>query len=246
VCPENAISIEGLNPDRAVMDDGGKLVTPPGLLRLMGGRRSVRRFQEQELDNTTLEQLIDTAGYIPSGGNRHAYSFTVITKGESRERLSRELNRIYSLRRKLLNNALLRKMFSLFVDSRTRAFLLDPTYLKRTIDLLDQYGRGDDPIFYRAPAIIIIHSREVIPTPVEDSVLAAYNIVLMAETLGLGTCLVSLAQNAINSSRKCKKILNLDPSDRVDAVVVIGHPAVDFLRAIPKVRKPINWCGTLN
>jgi nitroreductase len=182
VCPENAISIERLHPDGAYKGDSGEPVTPTGLFHLLAERRSVRRFRERELDSTTIERLIDTAGHIPSGGNRHAYRFTVITKGETRERLSRELNRIYSGRRRLLGSWLLRRVFSLFVDSRTRAFLLDPTYLKRTMHLLEQYSRGDDPIFYRAPAIIIVHSREVIPTPVEDSVLAAYNIVLMAET----------------------------------------------------------------
>lgn len=69
--------------------------------------------------------------------------------------------------------------------------------------------------------------------PDEDSVLAAYNIVLMVETLGLGTCLVSLAQNAINSSRRCKQILDLDPSERVYAVVVMnGCRAADELRIL--------------
>ncbi len=168
-----------------------------------------------------------------TGGNRHAHSFTVVTKREVRELLSRELNRIYSRRRRLLGSWLLRRVFSLFVDPRTRTFLLDPIYLKKAIHLLDQYARGEDPIFYRAPAIIVVHSRELIPMPDEDSVLAAYNIVLMVETLGLGTCLVSLAQNAINSSRRCKQILDLDPSERVYAVVVMnGCRAADELRIL--------------
>jgi hypothetical protein len=64
-----------------------------------------------------------------------------------------------------------------------------------------------------------------------------YNIVLAAETMGLGSCFVSLAQNAINSSRRCKNILGLDPREQVYAVVVVGHPAVRFHRAVP--RKPV-------
>lgn len=83
----------------------------------------------------------------------------------------------------------------------------------------------------------------LIPTPVEDSVLAAYNMVLMSQTPGLGSCFVSLAQNAINSSRTCKQILNLSSEDHVHAVLAIGHPDVQFHRVIPKETKKVEQFG---
>jgi len=69
-------------------------------------------------------------------------------------------------------------------------------------------------------------------------------IVLMAQTLGLGSCFVSLAQNAINASRTCRKILNMSPADRIHAVVVLGYPAVQFHRAIPRESKTFQWLDT--
>jgi nitroreductase len=88
---------------------------------------------------------------------------------------------------------------------------------------------------------VVIHSKELIPTPKEDSILAGYNIVLMAQSLGLGTCFVTLAQNAIDSSRACKAILGLSPKEQVYAVVLLGYPDVRFLRAVPKEQKAIHW-----
>lgn len=84
----------------------------------------------------------------------------------------------------------------------------------------------------------------LIPTPGEDSMLAAYNIVLMAQAMGLGSCFVSLARNAINASRKCRKILKLGSADRIHAVVVLGYPAVKFQRAIPRESKPFQGLKT--
>ena len=64
---------------------------------------------------------------------------------------------------------------------------------------------------------------------------------LMAETLGLSACFVTLAQNAINSSVSCKELLGLKKSDNVNAMVILGNPAVRHLRVAPKPHKTIRW-----
>jgi nitroreductase len=225
VCPQHAIKLEGLA--QGILPERGKNGSIEGtsLVHFLALRRSVRKFRRQM-------------------GNSHSYRFTVITESEEKARLNQELEKIYSNRRRILKCTLLRKVFLLFADAQTRAFLQDTTYLKRVTYLLDQMKQGEDPIFYNAPAVIVIHSQKLIPTPLEDSVLAAYNIVLMAQAMGLGTCYVSLAQNAINTSRKCKKILNLSVADKVYAVVVAGYPAVEFHRPVPKKPKAIHWFGS--
>ena len=122
-----------------------------------------------------------------------------------------------------------------------RAFLSDPEYYRRFETLLKRLAAGDDPVFFRAPAVVVIHSEAMIPTPREDCVLAGYNMVLAAESLGIGTCFVSLAQNALNTSAKCKQIIGLDRDDHVYAVVVMGYPAVRYQRPVPKRDRPVRW-----
>ncbi len=244
VCPHQAIQLTGTIPVLSQETNGDATIDESQLLHFLAFRRSIRRFKAQEVEGGIVEKLIHAASYIPSGGNSHSYQFTVITEGNTRDRLNRELKRIYAKRRRILQSAFLRNLFILLADRQTRAFLQDTTYLKRVSYLLDQYQRGEDPVFYNAPLIIIIHSDALIPTPREDSVLAAYNIVLMAQTLGLGSCFVSFAQNAINANRTCKKILNMSPADRVHAVVVLGYPTVQFRRAIPRELKMFQWLNT--
>jgi nitroreductase/NAD-dependent dihydropyrimidine dehydrogenase PreA subunit len=233
VCPRGAITVDS--------DEG--LATPArttdveSLIDLLARRRSCRRFQDRPLETDKLNALIQASAYVPSGGNSHSHRLTILTDGAKRRRLERQLEKVYHGRRRLMANPLLRGVGCLFGNPQMRAFLRDSTYLRRIAFLLDRFSYGEDPIFYRAPAVLFVHSRALIPTPLEDSILAAYNIVLAAETLGLGSCFVSLAQNAMNSSRALKRLAGLDPRDQVHAVVVVGYPAVHFKRAVP--RKPV-------
>jgi nitroreductase/NAD-dependent dihydropyrimidine dehydrogenase PreA subunit len=242
VCPQNAIKLKDVD-DRIIP----KLellysITDESLASFLAYRRSIRRFQSKDVDNSIVEKLIDRARFIPSGGNAHSYEFTVLKNDMIKMRLKDELTKIYKLRSRILNNPVLRTAAKLFVNKQMRGFLKDKNYGGRMKDLIERIYNGDDPFFYNAPIIIVIHSKEQIPTPKEDCVLAGYNICLMAQALGLGTCFVTLAQNAINSSKKCKEILNLSPQDNVNAVVILGYPAVHHQRIAPKPEKQIHWC----
>lgn len=237
VCPQGAVTLQA---------DSGEsrrpaLAASEPLFDLLSRRRSCRNFLKRRVDNDILTTLALAAAYIPSGGNSHAHRLTVLTGGEMRLHLERALERIYRRRRRLLGSSCLRSLAAPFVNPQMRAFLRDRSYLRRLSYLLEQFAQGEDPVFYRAPAVILVHSRELIPTPREDSILAAYNIVLAAETLGLGSCFVSLAQNAINSSRKLKQILNLEQREQVHAVVALGYPAVQFRRPVPRRPVPAAW-----
>lgn len=232
VCPQGAISVDLGSAVPAVAIEGDETES---LFRLLASRRSCRRFEQRPLERDTLHILAQAAAYVPSGGNSHSHRLTILTEGEQRQRLERELERIYRQRRHLLANGFLRRLGRLFADAQMRAFLRDRTYLRRITFLLDRFAAGEDPIFYKAPAIIFVHSRQLIPTPREDSILAAYNIVLTAEALGLGSCFVSLAQNAMNSSRSLKALVGMNPKEQIHAVVVVGYPAVRFRRPVPRI-----------
>ena len=62
--------------------------------------------------------------------------------------------------------------------------------------------------------------------PEEDAVMAAYNVSLMAGTLGLGTCFVSMAQKAISAGERIRKTVGLKKSERIHAVLAVGYPLI--------------------
>ena len=187
-------------------------------------RRSTRKFQDRDIDRNTLTSLLETAAYIPSGGNRHAHRFTVLTRGQTRTALMAELLRIYRGRSRLLNSAVLRFLARPVSDRVTREFLKDREYGPRIRSLIGRLTAGEDPIFYGAPAVVLIHSGVLIPTPKEDCVLAGFVLSLAAQEAGIGACFVTLGQSAINASAQCKRMLGLPPAEQVHAVVVLGYP----------------------
>jgi nitroreductase/Pyruvate/2-oxoacid:ferredoxin oxidoreductase delta subunit len=238
LCPNQAIKIENFKPKS---EDDSIKITEKEIGFLLKNRRSYRSFLNKEVDRKLIEKLINYAKYIPSGGNEHSYNYTIVGKTPVREKLVNEISKIYKTRSVIMNNPLLKMLVKPFLDTQSRAFLSDQAYCKRMINLVDRFMNGDDPVFYSAPVIIIIHSKKHIPTPKDDAILSAYNINLIAETYGLGVCYVTMGQNAINSSNKCKKILELDKNENIYSVIVLGYPAVKYRSYVPRNDKEIKW-----
>ena len=233
VCPENAIRLVGGDGPIACKIPNGHFA------ELTARRRSCRRYSDKQVDDETLRKVTRLASYVPSGGNSHSHMLTILMRSKTRQRLERELERTYRRKRQLLGNPLLRRFGAVFSDMETREFLKDPFYFHQVAYLLDKFDQGLDPIFYHAPVVLMVHTKRLIPTPREDCILAAYNIVLAAESLGLGSCFVSLAQKAINSNSALKRLLDMDTAEQVHAVLVLGYPAIQYYRPIYRDSIPI-------
>jgi nitroreductase len=68
-------------------------------------------------------------------------------------------------------------------------------------------------------------------------------MVLMAETMGLGTCLNGFLVTAIKRSEELRKVLNISDDHQVHVTFTVGYPDVEFLRLV--ARNPVNvkWIG---
>ena len=55
------------------------------------GRRSIRKFTEREVDNETLQKIIEAARYAPSWANTQCWEFIVVRNQGVKEQLSRTL-----------------------------------------------------------------------------------------------------------------------------------------------------------
>lgn len=210
-------------------------IDPDSLRNFLASRRSTRRFLPDEIPEKTVRGLLDTARHTPSGGNRRAHEVTLMPPGATRDALLLELSKIYAKRSALMNNTVAKLLARPFVGPYLRAFLDDPEYGGKIRELLAKLGRGEDPIFYKAPLVVFFHSGVLIPTPKEDCILAAHAMALAAHAAGLGSCFVTLAQSAVNSSRTCKAMLGLTAKDQVHAVLLLGRQEA---RNLEPARRP--------
>jgi nitroreductase len=74
----------------------------------------------------------------------------------------------------------------------------------------------------------------------EDALLASQNIVLAAHTMGLGTCLVGFAVEAMKRDLSIQESIGIPRNETVYSVIAIGRPDVSYVRPagrkVPVVR----------
>ena len=241
ICPRGAIRLKAGDVTEVFAYQGASPVLPEDLLRLLSLRRSHRDFEDREVEPELVDELMQAASYIPSGGNRRSHRFIALGRTETRAKLLEEIRNVYRKRVRIIQSPFLSTLLRPFLSPGNREFLTDVVYRERMIDLIARLGAGEDPVFYSAPLVFVIYSATLIPTPDKDAILAAYAMNLMADSLGLGACMVSLAQNAVNSSPSCKKTLGIPSRAHVNAVLVVGHPRKNFQRSAPRERPTPVW-----
>lgn len=236
VCPEEAIIVEDNENLLKPM-----VLEPYILLSHIMHRRSYRNFSSKKIDNKLLDQLVTSALYIPSGGNDHRFDITILTSDDSRKQLLLAIHAYYKKILKLLKNPILKMIAQRIGDPKVKATLQDESNYKKIVHAIEQLNGEDDVVFYNAPAVFFFHTDRIMPTAKEDCILSAYNVVLFSETLGLGSCFVSLSQQAVTNDKRCKDILSIPKRHRIEAVVVVGYPIHRYKRYAFRKTKVANF-----
>jgi len=235
ICPAGAIAIAGLKSQNTIPPQAWLSEDALALSRTLENRRSTRNYSDEAPSDVELSLLLESTRYIPSGGNSQDVTITLVRGAERLRALRSQVIGYYRRILAILRLPLLRPLVSAFGPEKVRAAIGDRDFYDKIRAMLDSTG-NQDLVFYRAPIILIFHSKRLLPTPKEDCVLAAYNLVLTAQTMDIGTCFVSLAQQAIDADSSCKRLIGLERNERIHAVVVLGKRAIEYQR--PAYREP--------
>ena len=107
-----------------------------------------------------------------------------------------------------------------------------------------KWEEGTDLLFYHAPALVLIRIKRVVTTLADvDAGLSAMQMVLMAETMGLGTCLNGFLVTALKRSEELRKVLNISDDHQVHVTFTVGYPDVEFLRLVARNLVNVKWMG---
>ncbi|MCU0580898.1 MAG: nitroreductase family protein, partial [Syntrophales bacterium] len=85
-----------------------------------------------------------------------------------------------------------------------------------------------DRVFHGAPSGIIVSSSPGASCPAEDALLATQSILLGAHSMGLGTCLIGFAVEAIKRDPAIQNFLEIPQEETVYSVIAIGYPAFKY------------------
>ena len=210
VCPTGAVSILGFKPTGSRPLAGG-YPAPEKVEMLIKGRRSVRRYKDENLDPALLQHLLEVAGHAPSGRNCRQVLFTVVDDKEKMAELREEvMSGLISL---VHNNAL-------------------PEGLSYYADFIALWEKNRyDVIFRGAPHLLIASTPQSVASPLPDCLIALSYFELFAQANGVGTVWSGLAKVAINDLLPgVRERLGIPDDHLIGYAMAFGKPAVHYAR----------------
>jgi len=177
-------------------------------------RRSIRDYLETPLYEQTLRKIIDAGRYAPTGLNLQPWCFVVVQNKEVLKMLSNYAQPI------LIKN----------LEGRNDAGAVN--FLKRVQD-------KNFNLFYNAPVLILVIGTKNNALTDYDCSMCAENMMLAAQSLGIGSCWIGGAA-VIQQSEELMEELKIPRNYKIVAPLIFGYPKT--MPPTPEKREPeIFW-----
>jgi nitroreductase/NAD-dependent dihydropyrimidine dehydrogenase PreA subunit len=243
VCPTEAPGFSQLDENEFEPVLGGdQLPDPSEFLRFLRRRRSTRVYKNRPVEIEKLRIILEAGRFAPTGGNRQPCEYTVVRGRELLDQASALTVQALGKLEELVKEAFRRHhQLNEPLPEEFIPFQNSPPVWGR---LTKKWKEGRDPIFYRAPALILIQTKRGATTSADvDAGLAAMHMILMAETMGLGTCLNGFLVTALKRSEELRNVLKIPDDHQVHVTFAVGYPDIEFLQTV--ARNPVNvkWLG---
>ena len=233
VCPTSSISVEGLDPDEfAPVTDLD--ISENVLLTLMTQRRSVRRYRDKPVPRDVVDRIIESARWAPTGTSRRTTGIIVVDRPEILKALSKPIYEMYDDLDKALKNPIARFFIKRKVGPKRLSTLQNFVMPgMRWYSWWYRHNRGNE-ILRDCPALMLFHAPVMEPSGEANCVIAAFQAILMAEVLGVGTCFNDLIPPACNRVAEIRNMLDLPEDREVYSCLTLGYAKYRFKRIIPR------------
>lgn len=178
-------------------------------------RRAIRRFDERQIDEELLQQILQAGLYAPSAGGKQGVIFAVCQDKEVNERLGK-------IKRANSNPHM----------------ATAKNYVSK-----EQPSIADDPklinAFYDAPTVITMFAPKNFLFSVDDCAVAAENMMLAADSLGIGSCYIGQGWTAFADSYGQEILRKWEIRTDYYAVMqlLLGYPREDDKHPVAKPRR---------
>ena len=229
ICPVEAISHEDL--ERGEFSDlpQGPLLSPETVHSFLRSRRSCRVFAEKEIPRQALEKLIDIARYAPTGHNSQNFEFLVIQNKEQIHELAKRTATFYGNLYKMLSAAGVQ--LPPWLQMHMRGFHLNWEYSQA----------GKDRIFRNAPVLILVHAPAENVSSAQNCHLAMAHIMIEAQAMGLGTCIVGYFLTAVEKDPSIIQELDIPKGNKIFTCCTVGYPAFTFRKLVQRKTPVVRW-----
>ena len=228
VCPHGAIEVERLENElfgpvkKSEMDDSQ-------LLSFLQHRRSIRRYKDKPVPRPEIHRVIEAVHSSPTGTGRMTTGVIVIDNPETLARLSEFVYEMYAALEKNLANPIAR-IFIKRKAGQKKLRTLQDFVMPGMHWYLRWYREGrSNEILRNCPVLMLFHSPVFEPVAAENCLLAAFHAIMMAEALGIGTCMNDLIPPACQRLPQLRELLSLAEDREVYASITMGYPKYQFM-----------------
>jgi nitroreductase/NAD-dependent dihydropyrimidine dehydrogenase PreA subunit len=207
--------------------------TPDDLLNFFRARRSIRIYDTKAVTREQIENIIQAGRFAPTGGNRQHMEYVVIS---TPERIAQIRVMIMEILKDKANGTTQTK------ELASDRSILTKQYFQTWQDIYRLHREGVDKLFYDAPVVIVSHFAllgEV--SEFVDAGLANMQMILMAESLGLGTCFNGFLAIAAENSPVLKKAMGIPLDHFVPIAFTVGYPGIKYQRLVSRRLAKVTW-----
>ena len=239
VCPHDAIKIEGRElsgKDLFTLPPADRYASYDEIYNLFSSRRSIRHFQEREVETEIIEKIISAASTAPMGIPPSDVQ-VVVLKGKDKVRAF-SIDFADFLKKN-------RFVYSLFGSKVMKPFVgkefseLFSSFLTTLVDsYISNMEKGINKILYDAPLAISFQS--TLYTDPADAYIPATYAMIAAESLGLGSCMIGGVHPFIKKGgKRLKKKYGLLERFSGGIIVIFGYPKYKYRRGVRRSFKEV-------
>ena len=221
VCPTGAVSILGKDPNES-QPLAGVFPTPSQMTALIKGRRSVRRYRDQDVAANLIDELLDIACHAPTGVNDQGVLFTVVKERTVMNALRQEV--MERLRRIKDGGGLPEGFVGQYLGWAVKVWLEE----------------DKDIIFRGAPHLLITSAPRSSHCPAQDTMIALTTFQLISHVHGLGTVWDGLFMMVLSLCPDLLARLGIPEQHLVGYAMAFGWPAVEYHRTVQRAPAEVN------
>jgi nitroreductase len=240
VCPSKAIVVPSVESRKAPAPGTNALPSPRSLQLLLRSRRSVRRYKRKPLTKKDLNTIIEAGRYTATGSNSQNIRYIVVTHprkiAELREILVPAVMKLFATATKTASLP-----FASYLLGDDLADRLRNQYAPGMKIFHERQMRGEDRLFFNAPAIMLVCSDRWDETSGFSSAAALYNCSLMAHTIGVGCCFNGFIQSTVNNNARIRKWFGIPWNQKCYGAMILGYQDVEYDRLVKRKEPDVTW-----
>ena len=175
------------------------------ILNLMKERRSIRKFQDKQIDREDLKKIIEAGLYAPNAGGGQRAKIVAVHNKQLAEKIGR-LNLARFDRSRLAGG---------YVSSEQPSVIDNPDIKSG---------------FYGAPTVCVIFGAKNFLYSIPDAFCCAENMVLEAANLGIASCIIARGEETFDNGigMELLKEWNIPDTDIARCFVILGYCDGDY------------------